>query len=145
MPGPSGTPFTRGAGNSIEIEVVGLKKLRGKFKQYQAGLEARADNLAEGVVDDIVEVAKDLVATDTGKTKDSIRKDVRDGDLVVLVDRFGDRPEVPIYLELGTYNMAARPFLKPAGDIVMSSHGLQAKVLQMGGLLGPMRGLGFGR
>ena len=144
MPGPAGTPFT-GGGAHIDIDVVGLKRLRGNFKTYKAGIVAQADNMVEAIADDIVEVAKDLVAVDSGKTRDSIRKGTRDGDLVVVADRFGDRPEVPIYLEIGTFKMAARPFLKPAGDIVMSSHGLQRRIIGMGGLLAPMRGIGFGR
>ena len=146
MPGPKGTPFTPpGGGKHIDIDVVGLDRLRGNFKTYKAGILAQSNNMVEGIADDIVEVSKDLVAVDTGKTRDSIRKETRDGDIVVLVDRFGERPETPIYLEIGTYRMAARPFLKPAGDIVMSSHGLQRRIISMGGLLAPMRGIGFGR
>jgi hypothetical protein len=140
MPGPSGSSFSPpggyGPGNTVSIEVEGLTRLLGRFKQAKAGLAVQAARLEEVIADEIKDAAKDLVAIDTEKTKDSIRVERRQH-TVVTVDRFGDRPEVPIYLEIGTYRMAARPFLKPAADLVLASRGLQRGVMQIGGLLPP--------
>ena len=72
--------------NEITIDVQGMTKLLGRFKQHKAGIVLQADNIVGMLGDNIVEVAKDLVATDTEKTKDSIRKEVRDGDLVIVVE-----------------------------------------------------------
>ena len=149
MPGPKGTPFSPpggyGPGNTVTVELANESYIRGRFKQYQAGMKTQVEKMQEEVANRLRDAAKDFVAVDTGKTKDSIRTERR-GDLVVVVaDRHGDRPEVPIYLEIGTFKMAARPFMKPAVDIVMTSAGLLSVSKEVGHLLGPMRGLGFGR
>lgn len=134
-----------GPGNTITIELANEGFVRGRFKQYKAGVHLQAEKIADEIASRISDAAKDFVAVDTGKTKSSIRWERR-GDLAVVVaDRHGERPEVPIYLEIGTFKMAARPFLKPAADIVMSSAGLLRISGELGGLLGPMRTLGFGR
>lgn len=140
MPGPAGSSFSPpggfGPGNTISIEVQGLERLLGRFKQAQAGLAVQAARLEEVIADEVAEVARDLVATDTTKTQKSIRTERRTH-MVVVVDRGGERPEVPIYLEIGTYKMAARPFLKPAADLVLASRGLQRGITRIGGLLPP--------
>ena len=140
MPGPSGSAFSPpggyGTGNTITLTLLGLPKLIGRFKQAQAGLYLQAQRLEMNIAREVAEVAQSLVAYDTGKTHDSIRA-VRRGQTMVIADRGGDRPEVPIYLEIGTFKMAARPFMVPALDIVLSSRGLQRGVLEIGGLLPP--------
>jgi hypothetical protein len=140
VPGPAGSSFSPaggyGTGNTVSIEVIGLERLFARFKQHKAGLVVQAKRIEDAVAQDIVRVAKDLVAKDTGKTKESIRAERRK-DAVVVVDRNGDKPETPIYLEIGTFKMAARPFLKPAGDLVLASRGLQKAALEVGGLLPP--------
>ena len=147
-PGPPGSAFSPGpragfprggygAGNTVSIDLPNLGQLLGRFKQYGAGVEVQVQRMAEVIADDIVVTAKDLVAIDTEKTKDSIRRERRGRDVFVVVDRLGDRPEVPIYLEIGTYKMAARPFLKPSADLVLASGGLMRASTQVGGLLAP--------
>lgn len=61
--------------------------------------------------------AKRRAAVDTGRMRSSITHNVeRQGDEVV--GQFGTNVEYSIYVELGTRNMAAQPFLRPAlGDI----------------------------
>lgn len=140
-PGPRGSTFSPpggyGPGNTISIDFPNAGSLLGRFKQHAAGVTIQMDRLAEALGFQIVDAAKDLVAVDEGATKDSIRLEHRAGDWVVVVDRFGERPEVPIYLEIGTWKMAARPFLKPAGDLVLASNGLMRASTQVGGLLAP--------
>lgn len=139
MPGPAGSPFTPpGGGAEISIALHGLDKLIGRFKVAKAGLYAQGQRLEGVVADEIAERARDFVPVETGATQDSIRVEKRPSwGTVVVADRDGDRPEVPIYLEIGTYKMAARPFMKPAADLVMSSRGLVRGVREIGGLLPP--------
>lgn len=147
-PGPSGSAFTPGPragfprggygpGNTISIDFPNLGQILGRFKQIGAGAEVQVQRMAEALADDIVDTAKDLVAVDTERTRDSIRRERRGRDVVVVVDRLGERPEVPIYLEIGTYKMAARPFLKPSADLVLASGGLMRASTRVGGLLAP--------
>ena len=134
----SGSAFGRGPGNSITILIPGLGAFLGRFQQRKAGLTLSVEGAASDVADDIVIAAKDLVAVDTGATRDNIRKEKRGGDWYVVSDRGGDRDVVPIYLEIGTMYMAARPFMKPAADMVMASGGFAERVKMRGGLLGPV-------
>jgi hypothetical protein len=147
-PGPKGSSFTpKKGGPMITIKLANQAKVLGRFKQHAAGVVIAGQVIAKGVAEEIAEVARDLVPVESGKTKESIRVESEhpDGDFVVVVDRFGDKPEVPIYLEIGTFKMAARPFLKPASDLVMASGGLLKQSTQIGGLLSPKTSLGFGR
>lgn len=130
-------PGGYGPGNTVSIAIPGLGRFLGRFKQHRAGIELQMQELAEVLADDIALTARDLVAVDTGATKESIRRERRAGDVAVVVDRGGDRPEVPIYLEIGTAHMAARPFLKPSADLVLASGGLMRAATQVGGLLAP--------
>ena len=109
-----------------------------KLKGYQAGVVIRGQMVVNKLADDIADTARDLAPVDTGKLRDSIRKEQRGQDVVVVVDRGGDKPAVPIYLEVGTYKMAARPFLRPAVDLVMASGGARRAAAEVGGLLPPV-------
>lgn len=140
MPGPAGSSFSPpGGGSMIRIELANEATILGRFKQRRAGLEVQANKIARELADSIVIAAKDLVPVDTGATRDSIRREDRGDGVYVVVDRLGDKAEVPIYLEIGTYKMAARPFLKPAGDLVLASGGIDRAVNYVGGLLPPVR------
>ena len=142
MPGPAGSAFTggRGAGNNIWIEFPNKSMLRGRIKQYAAGFELKEKAIEANLADEMVVVAKELVATDTHKTQESIRRQRRSDGMYIVVDRDGDKPEVPIYLEIGTHKMAARPFLVPAANLVMASGGLIRAKKSVGGLLGQTPG-----
>lgn len=142
MPGPPGSSFTggRGAGNNIWLELPNKSLVRGRIKQMAAGLELKEDAITAMLAEETVTVSKDLVAIDSGKTKDSIRREKRGKDMYVVVDRDGDKPEVPIYLEIGTHKMAARPFLVPALNMVLASGGLTRATKMSGGLLGQTPG-----
>lgn len=140
MPGPGGSAFTKGAGNTIWIEMPNKGLVQGRLKQHAAGLELREMAIMGALADEMVVVAKDLVAIDSGKTQDSIRKERRGREMYVVVDRNGDKPEVPIYLEIGTHKMAARPFLVPAANLVMAGGGELRASKMVGGLLGQTPG-----
>ncbi len=118
--------------------LIGQKKARARLKLLAGptGLQLSADQLLEGVANAIVLIAKALVPKDTMQTHDSIRAE-REGHLhwVVRVDRLGNHPLVPIFLEFGTMHMAARPFLRPAGDIALAGGGLRRILRSTGGLL----------
>lgn len=133
-----GTAFTggRGAGNNIYMTFPNVVQVRGRIKQRAAGLALTSVMLTNALGEEIAEVARTLVAKDEWKTHDSIRVEQRGTDTYVVVDRGGERDEVPIYLEIGTHKMAARPFLKPASDLVMASGGLLRAHASVGGLLG---------
>lgn len=138
MAGMFGSTFTggRASGNTVWIELPNADQVVGRIRQDAAGLEYKTENIISFLADEMVDVAKSLVAVDTHKTQDSIRKERRSDGWYIVVDRFGDKPEVPIYLEIGTWKMAARPFLVPASNLVMSSGGLMRANKMAGGLLG---------
>lgn len=154
MPGPSGTPFSPpggyGAGNTIHITVANASQIVGKFKQYAAGLAMNVDDIAEDLAHSIAEAARDLVPYDYDNTtephvQDNIKVEREGRTIKVVASRGGVRDEVPIYLEIGTWKMAARPFMKPAVELVLMSGGVARASASVGGLLGPARALGFGR
>lgn len=150
MPGPRGTPFSPpggfGPGNTISIELLNAGGIIGRFKQLAAGLQTQSDRLTETVADSIAMAAKDLVAKDERKVEKSIRVERQAKSFhSVIADRLGERDEVPIYLEIGTARMAARPFMKPAADLVLAAGGIQRAAVEIGGLLPPMSAVGRGR
>jgi sensor histidine kinase regulating citrate/malate metabolism len=116
-----------------------LSVINARFKQHQAGLLVQVDAIAEELAQSIAEAAFDLVPTDTYRTQESIRVERRGAEYVVVVDRKGERDEVPIYLEIGTYKMAARPFLVPASNLVLAAAGTRRAATKVGGLLPPTR------
>ena len=138
----SGPPsIAGGRGSSLSIDVKGMGKLKARFKVFGAGLAFSATQLPVEVAEDIAEVARELVAKDTGRTSQNVRVRRGRGMATVVVTRGGERDEVPAYLEFGTHKMAARPFLKPAGQMATSAHGLTTATRRIGGLLEPKRGL----
>ena len=86
--------------------------------------------------DDMRDTAKDLVAKDEHEVEKALRTEKRGNDWFVVSDRGGERDAVPIYLEVGTHKMAARPFLKPAARVVLASGGLLKATKMAGGLIG---------
>jgi hypothetical protein len=125
----------------LTAKLEGVGKLRARFKIFGAGLSYSSTALPKEIAENIAEIARELVAVDTGRTSMNVRVRARRGSAVVVVTRGGERDEVPTYLEFGTHKMAARPFLKPAADMAMSAAGLNAAVRSTGGLLEPKRRL----
>lgn len=140
--GGFGSGGTHGAGNIITMEFLGMAKLMAKFKQYKAGVVIGGALIAHEVAEDIAAAAEDFAPFDPENStephvRDSIHTRRRGKGAEVFVNRGGVRDEVPAYLEFGTYKMAARPFLKPAAELVINSYGLKRASRKVGGLLGP--------
>ena len=57
--------------------------------------------------------AKDLAPVDTGRLRDSINTAIGSEEVIV-----GTNVEYAPYVEYGTYSTSARPFLRPAIDLV---------------------------
>ena len=145
--GGFGTKGSRGARNSISVSLEGLDKFRAKFKTYYAGVTMAGPSLAREFAEDIAETARDLAPFDPENTtephvRDSIHVRSAGTGAEVFVNRGGVRDEVPAYLEFGTFQMAARPFLAPAARMVVEAHGANAAARRIGGLLSP-RGIRF--
>jgi HK97 gp10 family phage protein len=100
-----------------------------------AFLEMQAGRIEEALAEEIVKVATELVAVDTGKTQANIRKERRGSDWFIVSDRGGEHGDVAIYLEFGTRHMAPRPYLLPAKEIVLAAGGLNEVKRGVGGLL----------
>lgn len=81
------------------------------FTPNQAGfaqLEAAVGTFEHDIAERVASHARELVAVDTGATRDSIHVVDVDGHAEVVVGGAG------VFLELGTQNMSAEPFLYPA-------------------------------
>lgn len=137
----SGTPAMNGGrGAALSIDVQGMDRLQAGFRQRIAGLEGQMSKVTYRIAQEIAEVARDIVAFDTGKTQANIVAKRGKGESLVSATRGGERDEVPAYLELGTHKMAARPFMKPAAEMAIAAGATQDAVRQVGGLLNPLGG-----
>lgn len=138
MPGPAGSAFTggRGSNDTIWIEMPNGSKAIGHIKDAAMNLQWQMDKTIGFLAEDMVTVAKDLVAKDEHKVEKSIRAEKRGDGWAVVADRGGERDAVAIYLEIGTHKMAARPYLVPASRLVLASGGMYKAIKQAGGLLG---------
>ena len=93
----------------MEIYIEGLDGVRDMLNEHAKHI---AENIAKGVAEagEIVKgEAKDRAPKRTGALKDSITS-VASGNTAII----GTNIEYGIYQELGTYKMAARPYLVPA-------------------------------
>lgn len=144
--GPSS--INGGRGQKLTVTLEGMAALRARFKIFKAGIAVTGTQaLPYAICEDIAEAAEDLAPFDpTNTTEPHVRDNINvrsiPGGAEVYVNRGGVRDEVPAYLELGTYKMAARPFLKPAGRMVFESGGIRRASRGVGGLLSP-RGIRF--
>lgn len=85
-----------------------------RFPQIIAGMEARAEAIVAKAAMDIEAHAKSRAPVDTGTLKNSIQA-IRVGEAhwkVVVGADYG------MYVEWGTVNQAAQPFLQPAIGVV---------------------------
>lgn len=121
---------------AISMEMVNGQEVIGNLRRYGSSLDAQLTRIAGFMVDDMAIVAKELVAKDEHKVEKSIRTEKRPGGWAVVADRGGERDEVAVYLELGTYKMAPRPYMVPAMRLTLSSGGLLKSAKKAGGLLG---------
>jgi hypothetical protein len=139
--GSGSSSINGGRGSALSVDVKGGDKLKARFKVWKAGLTYAGENIPRQIAEDAADIARGLVAVDTSKTQQNIRVRGRRKGAEVVVTRGGQRDEVPAYLEFGTYKMAARPFLAPAGRMATSAAGLKRASRKVGGLIEPMRGI----
>ena len=145
--GGFGTSGSRSGSQGITVELADVAQFKARFKKYKAGVTLAGSALTRAFAEDVAETARDLAPFDPDNTTEPHVRDnihVRSSGQAseVYVNRGGVRDEVPAYLEFGTFKMAARPFLFPAGRMVLESHGLKTAHRRIGGLLAP-RGIRF--
>ena len=66
--------------------------------------------------EEAMQMAKEIVPVQTGRLRDSIRVLERGPNFIVV----GSDIEYAAAVEFGTYKMAARPYMGPAGDAIVS-------------------------
>jgi len=89
-----------------------------KLQAFAGKIEGEVEAQLDIVGADMVDLAKSLVPVRTGFLRDSIHHLVTGFNLDFLADA-----EYALYVEMGTYRMAPRPFMRPALD------GSQQKIL----------------
>lgn len=86
--------------------------------RLEALIRAAAGEVVRDIAEDIADDARRLVPVDTGRLRAGIHVEhAKDGDAHVVssrVDEDGEETKVPVYVEYGTRNMAAQPYLRPA-------------------------------
>jgi HK97 gp10 family phage protein len=115
----------------VEMKVTGLDALHDKLLELQAELAIKAlAQAARKAFKPVLEAAKDGVPIWSGALRDAIKltvKKPKDGDAVVVVGLYvssksayatGELPPARRwhFIELGTANLAAHPYLRPALD-----------------------------
>jgi hypothetical protein len=95
-----------GSGETIEAKIVW-----NIIPEFTAKMNAEADAVRERALERIAEEARSRVRVDTGATQASIEVQ---GDTV-------QAGEAALFLEYGTVNMPAYPFLGPAATAVQAS------------------------
>ena len=145
--GGFGTQGSRAGSKGITVQLEGMAAFKARFKKLKAGVTMAGPALAREFAEDIAETARDLAPFDPDNTtephvRDNVHVRSKGMGAEVYVNRGGVRDEVPAYLEFGTYKMAARPFLAPAGRMVVETHGAKRASRRIGGLLSP-RGIRF--
>ena len=75
----------------------------------KAAFEKAKTNAADKMGKSAKKYAQSIVPVRTGALRDSIDYRVENGGFILFTDK-----EYGIYVELGTYKMAARPYMRPA-------------------------------
>ena len=132
-------------GNTLDLQMQtknGSKAtnavIHARFKDHIDSLEMNGPILSRKLAEQVAVVAKQLVAKDKRKVMANIKAGSAPGSFwqgQVIATRGGERDIVPALLELGTWKMAPRPFMKPAGRMVVASQGAKLIVREMNGLI----------
>lgn len=82
----------------------------------QARIAEAALRLRQRLAEDVAEDARRLAPSDTGALRAGIHVETSGEDVTVVSSRHvdGDDPKVPVYVELGTHDAPAQPYLRPA-------------------------------
>ncbi len=101
------------------VDFSAVYRMQNGFLSEAERIEVDLKALAQRRAHAVLAGAQQRVPTATGKTRaalhvvdDSAKKQFR----VEVADIPGRDPMVPVYLELGTVGMSARPFLRPSVD-----------------------------
>lgn len=97
---------------TISLDVIGLDSALLKFARLEVAAKASEKPMAEAVGHAVLDAARQKAPVLTGALRDSL-EEIEDPDGGVLVGT--DIPYAP-FVEFGTSNMAAEPFLRPAAD-----------------------------
>ncbi len=96
--------------------------------QISAQMEDRASQVVRKAAFEVEKRAKEVVPVDSGTLKGSIQTKA-DG----LQATVGVGAEYGIYVEMGTYKMAAQPFMTPAAEAVRPAfYEAMRQILEMG-------------
>jgi len=99
---------------------VSVKVVRDRFREVDAQIKARVEDIVEGAAIQIAEYARQLAP----KSKGRHRSDFPVLSESIYVEGDGDHVRVKVdaphagYVEWGTINMAAQPYLRPAVNFV---------------------------
>ena len=88
------------------VTIFGLPQLLARFAAAAVVGEAAGQAAVLALSEDVAGTARAMVAVDTGETEDSIQ----------ITPEGVVAGGAAIYLEFGTYKMAAQPFMRPAAD-----------------------------
>lgn len=98
-------------------QVLGVQALLARFARTAIVAEAAVDVQKDVLADDVERTAESLAPVDTGRLRDSIRSE--GGRVYTDVEYAG-------FVEYGTSDTPAQPFMRPAADTVDGAHAEQA-------------------
>lgn len=102
---------------TASIRVLGVSQTLARFAAAVAIADAAMAVTKETLASDVADGAKAMVPVDTGQLQDSIQSNAES----VTVSA-----PYAAYVEYGTSNMPAEPFLRPAADTVDDTHAVEA-------------------
>lgn len=107
---------------STQAAVSDLQGLTQGFLKSKYGIGKKVQKMLEDTGDTLVAQMQAVVPVDTGRLRNSIRKNVTTGSVTVgPVD-----VEYASYVEYGTSRMKAQPYIRPSVDKVISQMGDKA-------------------
>ena len=98
----------------IEFDASELRVLAADLTKANAGAQLKAGQVVRKAGADVERIAKQRAPVDTGHLRNSIGTTTHSPTSVEV----GPTASYGIYLELGTYKMAAQPYMGPAADAV---------------------------
>lgn len=106
--------------DGLSFDVIGNRVILDNLDGLEAKVQAKVQVAMVQAAPVGVEVAKSLARVDTGRMRDGVFAEVRDGQIIL-----GDDAPETIYNELGTHKMSAQPFLVPgalaSGDALVKN------------------------
>lgn len=100
---------------SVYVNATGVRVLGGDLARAAATTGSLAGKVVAKTAHDIEADAKQLAPVDTGFLRNSISTSIS-GSAAAVTAEVGPTAEYGVYQELGTWKMAAQPYLGPAFD-----------------------------